>query len=139
MTFAKATRVPIERTIGEIQKTLTKAGANKFGYMTHDNKAVVAFCFKNVGIKMAIKLPPQPSSNSTQASIKTYEQRHRQVYRQFLLCIKAKIEGVMCGVETLEQAFLPYIVLKDGTTVGQKAIPAIEQFNSSPASLLLGL
>jgi hypothetical protein len=38
---------------------------------------------------------------------------------------QAKLEAVECGIETFETAFLPYIVLSDGKTIGETMIPRL--------------
>jgi hypothetical protein len=42
-----------------------------------------------------------------------------------LLCIKAKLEAVEAKIETFEEAFLAHVVLPDGKTVGEHALPAV--------------
>jgi hypothetical protein len=42
-----------------------------------------------------------------------------------LLCIKAKLESVEAKIETFEEAFLAHVVLPDGETVGEHALPAV--------------
>ena len=80
-----------------------------------------------------------PSVNATKASVKTYEQTVKTRWRCLLLVVKAKIEAVECGIETFEEAFMPYIVLKDGSLVGEKILPKVKELNDTPPALLLGL
>jgi hypothetical protein len=138
MAYAKTTKVPIERTVGEIQKTLTKAGAGGFAFATNGKDAYIAFNLKSTAIKMRVRLLEIKSTHNM-ATIKTAEQVNRSKWRGLLLCIKAKIESVESGIETFEEAFLSHIVLQDGSSVGSKIIPKLEQLNDTPPALLLGL
>lgn len=58
------------------------------------------------------------------------------------LCIKAKLEAVETGISSFEEEFLAYIVLPDGSTVGEWAAPQIEQVYTTgrmpPMMLALG-
>lgn len=139
MAFAKTTTVSIGKTKDEIQRSLIRAGASGFAEAQRGREAFYAFQFNHIGVKIKFKLPLPPGANATALDIKKYEQECRTKWRCLLLVIKAKIESVESGIETFEQAFLPHIALKDGSTVGEKAIPALTQFNERPASLLLGL
>jgi hypothetical protein len=138
MAYAKTTKVPVERTIGEIQKTLNKAGAKGFAFATSGREAYVAFMFGKTAVKMKVRLW-ETRSDMNHATIKTAEQSNRSRWRGLLLCIKAKIESIESGIETFEEAFLPHILLKDNTSVGQRIIPKIDQLNETPPALLLGL
>jgi len=139
MSYAQKTKVPVERSIGEIQKVLNKAKASGFMFAQHGREAYVAFVFDKTAIKMRLKLPVPPSDGATNSSVQTYHQLCRQKWRALLLVIKAKLEAVESGIETLEQAFLANIVLKDGTLVGEKVIGKIQELNHTPAALLMNL
>lgn len=53
----------------------------------------------------------------------------RQRWRALLLTVKAKLEAVECGISTLEQEFLAFIVLPNSMTLGdwimENALPQI--------------
>ena len=53
------------------------------------------------------------------------QQVQRQRWRALLFCIKAKLESVEAKIETFEEAFLAHVVLPDGKTVGEHALPAV--------------
>ena len=60
------------------------------------------------------------------AAFAEWQQACRQRWRALALVIKAKLEAVETGIATFEQEFLAYIVLPNGQSVGDTAIPAIE-------------
>jgi FkbM family methyltransferase len=54
------------------------------------------------------------------------DQRIRELWRALVLVVKARLESVESGIESFEQAFLPYIQLPDGQTAGEFLIPQVE-------------
>lgn len=126
MSYAKNTKVPIDKSQGEIRKLLTKYGATGFAFAENTSMAQVIFEIKGLRIKFNLPMPPRYSENATQSSIKTYEQLCRAKWRSLVLCIKAKLECVEAGITTLEQEFLAHIVLPNGETMGDFSIPQIQ-------------
>ena len=43
MTYAATTKVPVGRTKTEIERTLTRYGADRFAYFTESGKAIIVF------------------------------------------------------------------------------------------------
>ena len=48
-----------------------------------------------------------------------------------LLVIKAKLEAVEAGITSIEQEFLPNMVLPDNTTAGENMLPRLREINTS--------
>lgn len=113
MRFAANTSVPVERTRQEVEQTLARYGATAFGYLAIQGKAVIMFEAKERKIKITVPLPSGDSEQEKRAA--------RQRWRALLLVIKAKLESVESGIETLEEAFFANIVMPDGMTVYEKA------------------
>ena len=68
------------------------------------------------------------------------DQAKRQRGRALLLVIKAKLESVESGIETLEQAFLAHVVMADGKTVHERiAEPIALEYQSGRPSAGEGL
>jgi hypothetical protein len=107
--FAANTSVPVERTRQEIEAVLQRYGASAFGFMTSGNRSIIAFEAKGRKIKISMTV-------ASEADDKSGKQR-RQKWRALLLVIKAKLESVDSGIETLEEAFYANIVLPDGQTI----------------------
>lgn len=94
--------------------------------------------FEAHGRRLKFELPllvAKPGEN--EASRKTREQITRSRWRALLLCIKAKLEAVESKIETFEEAFLSHVIMPDGRTVAEHAIPAIEQAYSSGSMVAL--
>lgn len=139
--FASSTKVSPEKTRAEIERTITRYGADAFGYGTEPGRAVVQFRAHGKHIRFVLELPSigaeefryvqvnqvaqRPRSESGQRQ--AWEQACAQRWRALLLMVKAKLEAVESGITTFEEEFLAHIVLPDGRTVGQAMIPAIEQ------------
>lgn len=107
--FAVSTKVSTEQSRTEIERTLARYGGTSFAYMTTSGKAIIAFEAKKRHIKISMPLPTGDS--------KREKQETRQRWRALLLVIKAKLESVESGIETLEEAFYANIVMPDGRTI----------------------
>jgi len=107
--FAAQTRVPTEQTRTEIERTLSRYGATAFAYMTQQGRAIIAFEAAKRRIKITVPMPAGDGDKDRQQA--------RQRWRALLLVIKAKLESVESGIETLEEAFYANIVMPDGKTI----------------------
>lgn len=138
MRYASETSVPVERTRGEIETTLTKYGADQFGYMQDTARGLASIQFRahERHIRFTLKLPAPsdeqfaatPSkrhARSPEARYAAWEQACRQRWRALALCIKAKLEAVECGISEFEEEFLAHIVLPNGGSVSDLIRPQI--------------
>lgn len=112
MPYAAKTTVPVGKTRQEIEQLLTRHGAKRFAVAVEKNSGGVTFDIQDRRVRFQLVLPAT-------------EQGDRQRWRALLLCIKAKIESVESKIETFEEAFLAHVVLPDGKTVAEHAIPSI--------------
>ena len=148
MAYAENTSVPVDRSKAEIEKILMKYGAQDFAYMTKKEMAAIAFSAHGKRVRFLLPLPdpndekfqttPTGRQRNNSTSSQAYEQEIRRRWRALALAIKAKLEAVDTGITTFEQEFLAHIVLPNGKTVAEEAIPAIEQAyrtNKMPALL----
>lgn len=118
--FAVDTKVPVNQTRSEIETTLAKFGATSFAFAIHEVESIIMFEFSGRRIRFRISLPKHHNEAATAKS-------NRERWRALFLSIKAKLVSVDTGIETFEEAFLAHVVLADGSTVAQQALPAIEQ------------
>lgn len=119
MTYASKSKVPIDQTRSEIERTLTRYGAKKFAYFTEAGRAIILFEAHDRRIRFDLPVPEGESDKDSQS--------RRQKWRALLLCIKAKLEAVESKIESFEEAFLAHVVMPDGMTVGHHTRPLIEQ------------
>jgi hypothetical protein len=117
MAYAIDTKVPVDKTRLDIERTVAKYGAKSFAYWARDDGATIVFEANDRRVRFDMKMPPLGKGGSDQA--------RRSRWRALLLCIKAKLESVEAGIETFEEAFLAHVVTPDGRTVGEAIQPQI--------------
>lgn len=139
MSYARDTSVPVERSRGEIENILSRYGANSFGYLTEPHQAVIAFKAHGKTVRFFLPIPPLEDYAKNKAGgrmspsqkLAAHAQAIRSRWRALALCIKAKLEAVECGIALFEEEFLAHIVLPNGKTMGQHAIPMLEEMAKS--------
>lgn len=136
--YAANTSVSSEKSRGEIERTLTKYGANSFMYGWQESSALIGFRLNGKMIQFHLEMPDKnadefkltPSgrrSRDSAAQLKAWEQATRQRWRALALVIKAKLEAVESGITTVEEEFLAHILLPNGQTAGSVLLPQIEE------------
>ena len=113
MKYAKYTKVPVEQSRAEIEKTLMRYGADTFMYGRSATETVIGFQMAGVPIQLRLPMPDD-------------EQEQRQVMRILLLMLKSKLEMIAMEYTTVEREFMADILLKDGQTVGEWMIPQLQ-------------
>ncbi len=133
MPYAKNTTVSPEKSQIEIQTTLRRYGATGFAFAQGPDQIRFAFDLKERRIQITLTMPTQApdrtptgkrrSAGSAQEALR---QEIRRRWRALALTIKAKLEAVESGIETFDQAFMPYLLLPNGRTVGESLLPGLE-------------
>src|SRR5262245_32133608 len=123
--YAEGTRVPVNQTRAEIERTLARYGATGFLHGWDGDVAMIGFRMaakkgnaqapEPRHVKFILKMPQRRS-----------EQIERQRWRALLLVIKAKLEAVASGITEFDDEFLANIVMPDGGTVGDHLRGQIE-------------
>lgn len=148
MAYAERTSVPFESSIAEIMSLVRKAGAEQLGQMEDPGWFVIQFRLAERVIRFRLPFPviddmPLYDGNRRQLTreqrLKKLDQAKRQKGRALMLVIKAKLESVESGIETIEQAFLANVVMADGATVYERIGEglAIEYQSGRPSMALL--
>ena len=142
-TYAARTGVSVEKSKGEIERVLSRYGADEFAYVVRQDCAKVAFVLEGRRIQFTLPLPSQndpkfcktptgrfraPGEKTRAAALEAWEQACRQSWRALALAIKAKLEVVESGIATLEDEFLGYMVLPNGQTLSEWAVPQLDHF-----------
>jgi hypothetical protein len=137
--FAEGTVVPVAKSRGEIEALVERAGATKFMSFFEAERAVIGFAMNGRFVRFDIALPDRTEKrfvlrprSSWQADTidnqkKRYDAELRRIWRSLLLVIKAKLESVESEITTFEQEFMPFIVTRDGRTIGQILLPQLDQ------------
>jgi hypothetical protein len=126
MGYAERTEVPFDRSVQQIIGMLRKAGADQIGQFEARDKFAVQFTLAERMIRMTVNLADGASRRSA-------DQIRRQRARALHLVIKAKLESIASGIETVEQAFLANVVMADGATVHERISERIALEYSSGA------
>lgn len=149
-TYAKTTTVSPEKSRMEIEQTLTRYGAERFMYATEPGRAMVMFEIKGRTVRFVIPIPAaadfakfKTSDGYTRTRTQkqkddAWAQEVRRRWRALALCIKARLEGVESGIETIEEAFLAHMVLQDGRSFAEWATPQLAALNTGMPPLLPG-
>jgi hypothetical protein len=141
VTYAAQTTVSAEKSRAEIENILKRYGASHFGYASTPEKAVIGFQANGRMIRFSLPMPTvadfkrykrrqtdswTSTRTDTQAQA-AHEQAQRQRWRALTLCIKAKLEAVEAKISTFEEEFMAQIVLPNGETMAEHALPYIAQ------------
>lgn len=130
--YASKTSVPVAKSKAEIERVVRKAGAVNFALgIFEDRTASIAFEMKGRRIRFDMKMPSRNDVMTKRLeSDRVLENRVEQVtrakWRALMLVIKAKLESIEQGIETVEEAFLAQIVLPNGSTFGAWAVPKLD-------------
>lgn len=135
--YAATTDVSVDKSRAEIERILSRYGAEAFMYGWDRQQAVLQFQVENRLIRFVLTMPdrdarefthtPTRGTKRTEAqAFAAWEQACKQRWRALALVIKAKLEAVESGIAEFEDEFLAHVVLPDGTTAGQWMRPQID-------------
>lgn len=128
--YAKDTKVPVDRSRGEIEHVLRKYGCTAFAFGWQIGaEAMIQFEYRGRNVKLTIAATKGAFGQAAR------ERAERQRWRVLVLLVKAQIEAVENGLWSFEEAFLPWMLLGDGSTVAQKMLPQLPAA-ASPESRL---
>lgn len=123
------TKVPVSRSIDQIQKALIKAGARSvmFDYDSQGNINAVAFKIILSGNAISFVLPGRTREvlevmkhDGTPHSYVNDEQAQRVAWRIIKDWVEAQMAIVATNMVSLPQVFLPYAVDSSGVTLFEK-------------------
>jgi len=144
MSYARKTKVPIERSKSEIEKTLMRYGASQFAYATKWDQAVIMFRANDRGVRFNLPLPSvheflktKRGVRSMGAALSAREQACRERWRALALVIKAKLESVASGITIFEEEFMAHLVTAGGRTLGERLLPELNETLKKGASVPL--
>ena len=117
MSYARTTKVPVTRSLLELQATIEKWGGDRFALMTGEDEYIVGFRMVEDDeprmIKMRVPLDGMD------------DQEKRAAMRTLILVVKAKFAAIDTGITTISREFMPYLALPDGSTVEDQVMPQI--------------
>lgn len=127
--FAETTRVPVSQSIAEIERVLSRYGADGFmsGWDRQRGIASLAFRVNARHVRFEIPMPKASDFRGGDSEVeRQMGQQERQRWRALLLVVKAKLEAVESKIATFDQEFMAHVVLPDGRTISQVILPQIE-------------
>lgn len=126
--YAAGTDVPVDRSIAEVRRILRNYGATGFVFAESENRAVIGFAVHDRQVRFALPMPdpkgreftrtPTGKSRTAIAAMAAYDAAVRQVFRVFVIVIKAKLASVESKLVSFDDEFLAFLVLPGGQTVG---------------------
>lgn len=152
MRYAKNTAVSADKSKAEIERMLTRYGADQFASGWTDGSAKIMFKFNGKLIRFTLPLPNKTDKEFThtasrhrqrpdEEAYREWERACRQRWRALALVVKAKLEAVETGITTFEEEFMAHIVMPNGRTIGESVLPQVESAIKSgkmPTVLLQG-
>lgn len=118
--YAARTRVPIDRSLAEIKRSLKRYGAEDFVHAERRSGDIVGFVVNGLQIRIDL----------TNGEDDT-DQDRRSRWRALCLVIKAKLEAIDSEISTIEQEFMPFVVGPDGRTLWEIAQPKLLAYSQS--------
>lgn len=140
--FATQTGVPVERTKADIEQLLVRYKASEFASGWRPGSAMMQFRLGDLSMRFVLPIPRgdeerfrwkkargQRTRCTDAQAERLVQQETRSRWRALLLVVKAKLEAVECGISTIENEFMAFLVLTDGRTFGdwvvETALPRI--------------
>lgn len=124
--YAEGTAVTVPSSRGDITGILTKHGVTTMAWGSNPLGDFLAFELAGKSFRLEIVRPTQkdifrmfPNHQDTDAKLNG-EWRRR--WRATVLLLKAKLEFADGETSTIEQELMPYMLLRDGTTLGQAVL-----------------
>lgn len=132
--YAQGTEVASDRSRAEIERTLERYGADSFYYATQPGRATIGCRMRGRILKISVPLPaasefaltPTRQQRTERQQQELREQEVRRRWRVLALVIKATFEAIESGVLDFDTALLGWLMLPDGSTMGEWARPQIE-------------
>lgn len=135
MVYAKGTTVEVSSSQQEIARTLARYKIETYSFGQSPGQALVMFQVGLLPVRISIPLPARPNAarilnKGTGRYVLAeprWEQEVREAWRALLLLIKGNLEAVERGITTPQQAFMAYLVLPGGSTLGDAVLPQYHQ------------
>lgn len=130
------TQVSVDKTQAAIRKLMMGHGASNIAFASSLDprmegfQATVTLEGKPYGIRVAV--PMRDKKND-----KLQDQENRRVWRVLYHHMKAIFEAADSGVIDIRELLLPFLVTKDGRTVGQRVLQDIPKMLEAPQRAFL--
>jgi hypothetical protein len=119
-SYGAGTRVAVNRSRFELERTLGRYGASDFALVEADAAASIQFAMRGRYVQLALPLPdptdtrftltPTGRPRTILAQERAYEQALREHWRALLLAVRGKLQSVESGISTFEDEFSAFLV-----------------------------
>lgn len=126
------TKISADKTVGEIQKMLAKAGARAVLSEYDDKGEVLAVSFKMLvgDSEVGFRLPAVPdkvlgvlkAQRGVEPRYKTAEHANRVAWRIIKDWVEAQLAIIETQMVKAEQVFLPYAITRNGETLYESVV-----------------
>lgn len=126
--FAEGTSVPVDRSRAEVERILTKYGADQFSSGWTGEKSIIMFRMKERYIRIEMPMVIQGKTRNDKGYVfgeHHAAQENRRRWRSMVLYVKSKLDSVDSEIVSFEEAFMAHIVLPNKQTVAQFMAPQI--------------
>ncbi|MEN6370510.1 MAG: hypothetical protein ABFD64_00715 [Armatimonadota bacterium] len=134
--YAEGTDVPVEKSRNEIEKILISRDADQRIFGEDEQGARVMFRLHGRMYKFDIVYPSRSDRSIACDSrgyaltkdrvAARYQKEIQRRWRVLLISLKARFEIIDSEAATVDQEFMAYTMLPDGSTVGEHIEPSIE-------------
>lgn len=138
--YAKGTKVQAFRSRLELERLLQKAGATHMVVGQEPGAAVVVFVLRDRRMRMRLRMPQPADFLGTSGRRKVTPaqaedraaQGQREKWRALVAAVKGRLVSVSAGIESMEQAFMAYVVTESGATVHERMEEHLREIYTGP-------
>lgn len=128
------TEVPVVKSQMKLRELLIRNGATAIAIVSQPPQEGFQAVVQIDGSPYSFRISANVKYKSTVAGV---EQEERRVWRVLFHHMKAIFEASNSGVQELRQMILPYIITKNGQTIGEIILPQLDKaVQTNPARLL---
>ena len=130
MIFMATTKIPAEKTAGEISTLLSKSGMVKYIQTEYDAGDIVGISFiilageQKVPFRLPAKWQPvldaMKKDRHTPKHLHTPEQARRVAWRQVLRWVQAQMALIEVGMVDIKEVFMPYLMVSREQTLYER-------------------
>lgn len=118
--YAAKTSTSVRDSVSELERILDRWGCDNFALMKGEDEHKVGFRFQIGDMAPSMVRVTLPLHCLDDQGI-------RVAWRALVMVVKAKFAAIDAGITSFDREFMPDLVLADGSTVGQNALPQIEE------------
>jgi len=117
MPYAANTKVPVDRSVAELRKLVTRFGAEAFGWAEESSPPRAAIMFRVEGRACRVFVPYPDDGD---------EREICRLWRVLVLVTKAKLTAVEEGLASFDRTFFADLLLPTGRVVYEEVRPQLE-------------